>query len=91
MLQVAAGPQPFRRRHMAQSDGQAPRFFAFAERDDHDLDAVAQDVLARRLDRSEENDAVRHQISAQTATGAPSTAATNSSRPSSTPASTVST
>ena len=37
-------------RHMAQNERQVPKFFPFDVRDDHDLDAVAQEHLAQGLD-----------------------------------------
>jgi hypothetical protein len=37
-------------RHLAQNERQVPKFFPFDVRDDHDLDAVAQDHLAQGLD-----------------------------------------
>lgn len=44
-------------RHIAQS-GKEPRFFSFEERELHDLDLVAQDLLAKRLDSYQEDEAV---------------------------------
>lgn len=49
-------------RHMAQSDGLPPRFFAFAERDLHDLDAVAQSAIDRDLGPMAANEALRHEF-----------------------------
>lgn len=36
-------------RHMAQNDGERPDFFAFEERDNHDLDQLAQDCIDKDL------------------------------------------
>jgi ATP-dependent helicase IRC3 len=37
-------------RHMGQNEKQIPKFFPFDVRDQHDLDAIAQDHLAQKLD-----------------------------------------
>lgn len=37
-------------RHVAQGGGEAPRFFAFEQRDAHDLDAAAEKFIRDRLD-----------------------------------------
>lgn len=36
-------------RHMGQNDGEQPKFFAFDERDNHNLDIMAKDVIDRDL------------------------------------------
>lgn len=46
-------------RHMAQDEGYPPRFIKFAERDTHDLDAVARQCVEDRLDRYAEADLLR--------------------------------
>src|SRR5579884_119423 len=50
-------------RHMAQNERQAPRFFEFDARKDHDLDAVAGKYLADRLDRLQEDEALHGEYS----------------------------
>ncbi len=37
-------------RHVAQGSGESPKFFAFDQRDDHDLDAIAEKFIHDRLD-----------------------------------------
>jgi ATP-dependent helicase IRC3 len=44
-------------RHIAQK-GVPPRFFSFEERDRHDLDLVAKDLLTQKLSRVDEDNAV---------------------------------
>jgi ATP-dependent helicase IRC3 len=48
-------------RHIAQI-GAAPKFFDFTEREHHNLDEVAQDLMAKRLDPYQEDDAVRQEF-----------------------------
>lgn len=45
-------------RHIAQT-GSAPRFFNFEERDRHDLDLVAKELIDKDLSRRQEDDALR--------------------------------
>lgn len=45
-------------RHVVQS-GKEPKFFQFEERDNHDLDKIAQEILDRRIDPYQEDDEVR--------------------------------
>ena len=51
-------------RHVAQS-GKEPKFFSFEERELHDLDLVAQDLLAKRLDSYQEDEAVELEFNRQ--------------------------
>ena len=51
-------------RHIAQT-GTAPRFFNFEERDRHDLDLVAEDLITKDLSRKQEDDAVRLEFNRQ--------------------------
>ncbi len=46
-------------RHIAQNEGEAPPFFPFAEREHHDLDRVAKELLERGLSRLEEEKTMR--------------------------------
>lgn len=45
-------------RHIAQTNAE-PRFFNFEERDKHDLDLVAEELIAKDLSRRQEDDALR--------------------------------
>lgn len=45
-------------RHLAQNEKQAPKYFPFDVRDQHDLDAVANRLLAEGLSRVEEDSAL---------------------------------
>ena len=51
-------------RHIAQT-GTAPRFFNFEERDQHNLDLVAGDLISKDLSRKQEDDAVRLEFNRQ--------------------------
>ncbi len=51
-------------RHIAQS-GKEPKFFSFEERELHDLDLIAQDLLAKRLDSYQEDEAVELEFNRQ--------------------------
>lgn len=48
-------------RHIAQS-GKGPKFFSFEERELHDLDLIAKEVLDKRLDPYEEDEAVEFEF-----------------------------
>lgn len=52
-------------RHFAQNDLQAPPFFSFERRADHDLDVVAKRLLDERLDRLAEDDALQREYQRQ--------------------------
>ena len=51
-------------RHIVQT-GTAPRFFNFEERDRHDLDLVAEDLITKDLSRRQEDDAARLEFNRQ--------------------------
>ncbi|VVB67780.1 UvrABC system protein B [uncultured archaeon] len=51
-------------RHVAQS-GTEPKFFPFEEREFHDLDLIAQDLMAKRLDPYQEDEAVELEFNRQ--------------------------
>ena len=51
-------------RHIAQA-GTSPRFFNFEERDRHNLDFVAQELIDKDLSRKQEDDAVRLEFNRQ--------------------------
>ena len=51
-------------RHIAQTNT-APRFFDFEERDRHDLDLVAEDLMSKDLSRIQEDDAIRLEFNRQ--------------------------
>jgi ATP-dependent helicase IRC3 len=51
-------------RHIAQS-GTEPKFFPFEERELHDLDLIAQDLMAKRLDPYQEDEAVELEFNRQ--------------------------
>ncbi len=46
-------------RHVAQNEGLAPRFCSFEEREAYDVDGIAKDYLARKLDRTQEHEALK--------------------------------
>lgn len=51
-------------RHIAQTNTE-PKFFNFEERDLHNLDLVAEDLLAKNLSRTQEDDALRLEFNRQ--------------------------
>jgi ATP-dependent helicase IRC3 len=51
-------------RHVAQTNT-APRFFNFDERERHDLDLVAEDLISKDLSRRQEDDALRLEFNRQ--------------------------
>lgn len=46
-------------RHMAEDDNQSPTFFPFEERDNHNLDAIADKFVLAKLGREQENNALK--------------------------------
>lgn len=46
-------------RHMGQNERQAPKFFPFEDREHHDLDAITQEVIERKLDSIQTDDSLR--------------------------------
>lgn len=52
-------------RHMAQNERQIPKFFPFDVRDQHDLDAIAQEHRSKKLDDDSKDDALRGEYTRQ--------------------------
>ncbi len=52
-------------RHMGQNEKQIPKFFGFDVRDQHDLDAVAQDHRSKKLDDDAKDDALQGEFTRQ--------------------------
>jgi hypothetical protein len=50
---------------MAQNDKQAPKFFPFDVRDNHDLDTIAQEHREKKLDDDSKDDALHGEYTRQ--------------------------